>query len=219
MGKTIPDLFVYLYSTIIMKESVKNMKTGKYKFLTTIDHITTFAIAGSIITTLVLIVQMIKKDIKVDLFSITGIVLGFLIIAYSAIYLNYSLGIDIADLYIKFYECKVNGIITYDELISKSKDKFDFVKNNKWKLRHKTEGFAVYDEARSDNDKDNPPFFIRDNGLFQYNFTSHRSNLIFKQEGGIVIIDKEVYLIDPLTYIKFLYYKKKTKVLRLAEGK
>lgn len=197
------------------------MKTGKYKFLTTIDHITTFAIAGSIITTLVLIVQMIKKDIKVDFFSITGLVLGIIIIAYSVIYLNYSLGIDIADLYIKFYECKVNGIITYDELISKSKDKFDFIKNSKWKLRHKTDSFSVYDEVRDNNDidVDNPAFFIRDNGLFQYNFTSHKSKLIYKQEGGVVIIDKEIYLIDPLTYIKFLYYKKKTKVLRLAEGK
>ena len=204
-----------------MKESVKNMKSGKYKFLTTIDHITTLALASMIIITLVLIVEMIKRDIKVDFFSITGIVLGVLTIAYSAIYLNYSLGVDIADLYINFYECKVNGIITYDELISKSKDKFDFIKNSKWKLRHKTESFAVYDEVRRDNDidEDNPAFFIRDNGLYQSNFTGHRSKLIFKQEGGIVVIDKEIYLIDPLTYIKFMYYKKKTKVLRLAEGK
>lgn len=197
------------------------MKTGKYKFLTTIDHITTFAIAGSIITTLVLITQMIKKDIKVDFFSITGIVLGILTIAYSAIYLNYSIGFDISDLYTNFYECKVNGIITYNELISKTKDKFDFVKNSKWKLRHKTDSFAVYDEVRDNNDidVDNPAFFIRDNGLFQYNFTSHKSKLIYKQEGGIVIIDNEIYLIDPLTYAKFMYYKKKTKVLRLVEGK
>ena len=197
------------------------MKSGKYKFLTTIDHITTLALASMIIITLVLIVEMIKRDIKVDFFSITGIVLGVLTIAYSVIYLNYSLGVDIADLYINFYECKVNGIITYDELISKSKDKFDFIKNSKWKLRHKTENFTVYDEVRDNNDidADNPAFFIRDNGLFQYNFSTHKSKPIFKQEGGIVIIDKELYLIDPLTYAKFMYYKKKTKVLRLAEGK
>lgn len=197
------------------------MKSGKYKFLTTIDHITTFALAGAILFDLLLIVEMFRKEVKVDFFSVTGVILGIIIIAYTALYLNYSLGFDFADLYTNFYECKLNGIITYDELISKSNDKFNFIKDSKWKVRCKSDGVAVYDEVRDDNDidLDNPAFFIRDNGLYQYNFSTHKSNAIFKHEGGIVIIDKELYLIDPLTYAKFMYYKKKMKVLRLAEGK
>ena len=196
------------------------MKSKKFKFLKTIDNITTFALAGVILFVLLLIIEMIRRNIKVDFFSISGVILGFITIAYTALYLNYSCGIDLAKLYTDYYNCSVNGFISYNELISKTEEKFKLLNNTKWKLRNRSNGFNVYDEVIDENESNRNAYYIRENSIFQYcNNKNCKPEVIYKHEGGIVVVDAEIYLIDPLTYAKFMYYKKKLKVIRIAEGK